>query len=63
MIIGVIIFLGGFAGGLFIKEGFDYYNNYLKRQNETIDNLAKLNAKWELMEEMKKQDFKNRETA
>lgn len=51
----LIFFLLGFAGGVFVKFGFDYYQNFLIKQQKNIDALYELSAKWQLIEDERKQ--------
>lgn len=59
MFIGVIIFsLGGFLG-FSIKLGFDYYHDFIIKQEISLENLNKINAKWELIEEERQKSIKS----
>jgi len=51
----LVFFLLGFALGVFVKFGFDYYQNFLINQQKSLDSLYELNAKWQLIEDERKQ--------
>lgn len=62
MITGAIIAIIGIIIGVTGKALSDYYQDYLKKEKETIDNLSRLNAKWELIEEERLKKVSDRDT-
>lgn len=49
----LIIYIIGVISGFFIKTGFDYYKNFITKQEKSIETMNLTIAKWELINEQK----------
>jgi len=49
----IFTFIIGLLGGFAAKAGFDYYHDFIKRQEQILAEMAKMDAKWELIDKVK----------